>query len=233
MPPVAKSRMLAYHWAVLGSLLLLVASGTTLLHLCVTVPIEIPLNVGAKLSVPVFRIHPAQLGLSLRFSRNPGQLRPELGSYTQRGDWRNTGVQEFPDPGEPIKLAVRVEDKEVIYEAKPAGAFSRETIGRALVPYVNDGNPSLFPWPPTEEAQLIVPPGNSVLSISVVSVGSRIEGEVVSLWVDPPVSFFSHAPKYAWLWWFTLWPAYIVLLSIYGLILLWLSRRRDPSPEAG
>tara|TARA_R110001606_G_C15387987_1_gene651155 strand:+ start:723 stop:1250 length:528 start_codon:yes stop_codon:yes gene_type:complete len=157
-----------------------------------------------------------------------GKTRPELGEYTYRGDWKKTGFLDFINPGVPIKLAVHGEGKEVIYEAMPAGSYGI-TIGRDLVPFVEDENPSLFRWPPDLTLRHHIPAGYSEFVITVKELGSQLKGEKATIIIEPPVTFKTVAPRYRYIWWFIFWPLYALLLSIYGLVLLWHSIRNSPN----
>lgn len=210
-------------WTILSVLVALGAFTYELSSSVVAVPLKLIPNETA--SVTVFRVLPNTLRLSLSFSRERGQRRVELGEYTTTGDWQKTSALNFPNPGEPVKLLIRRGTSEVIYEAMPAGSYGN-TIGRALVPFVNDGNSNSFMWPPNIDSGIKLRAGSEEIRVSVVSVGKRIEGEQVSLLVKPPVTFKSYDLNYKWIWWLSLWPMYVLLLAIYGFVLFWKSRPR-------
>ena len=175
------------------------------------------------------------------FERQKGQIRPELGEYATRGDWRKTGFLDFDNPGAPIKLLVRGEGKEVVYEAIPAGSYGTTTIRRELVPFVDDDNPNRFQWPPDLTLRHNLPAGYSHFLVTVQEVGNQLKGEKVKIIFGPPVTFKAVAPRYGYIWWFSFWPLYALPLLVYGLVLLWRSIRhspnitveRDASPQSG
>ena len=211
-------------WSILSVLVALGAFVYELSSSVVSVPLKLIPNETA--SVTVFRLLPDTLDLSLIFSREKGQRRVELGEYTTTGDWQKTSALNFPNPGEPVKLLIRRGASEVIYEAMPAGSYGN-TIGRTLVPFVDDGNSNSFIWPPSIDSGIKLQAGSEEIRVSVVSVGKRIEGEQVTLLFKPPVTFKSYDPNYKWIWWFSLWPMYVLLLVIFGFVLFWKSRPRN------
>lgn len=235
------TRRLRTHWAVWSCLVLVVATGAIISSLSSSPTItSIELVPNASVSVSVFRPLPDAIRLYMEFDRPKGQKRPELGEYAARGDWRQTGVLDFVNPGSPVKLLVRGEDKEVIYEAMPAGSYGI-TVGREVVPFVDDGNPNRFRWPPDLTLRHNLPAGYSNFTITVHEVGSPLKGEKVKIIIDPPVTFKAVAPRYGLIWWFIFWPLCALPLLVYGLVLLWQSIRhrlnftveRDASQQSG
>jgi hypothetical protein len=183
----------------------------------------------------MFRLFPDEMRLSIHFDRTPGQKRPELGNLKYK---ENEGVREFPNPGVPIKLLIQNEGAGTIYEALPANAFG--ILRRKLVPFVDDGSPAHFQWPPIESR---IPTGHSNFSVTVLEVGQQLAGEKVTLVVSAPISLKKVAPHYGYalLSWFMYWPLYSLFLVAYGATLLWKSFRhnsnmaveRDASPKSG
>lgn len=223
------TRRLRTHWVVWGSLVIFLAAGTAAFLLSSSPTINaIELVPNASIDVSIFRPHPDVIRLSLEFERHSGQERPELGKYTYRGDWRESGFLEFVDPGLPIKLLVRREGKEAVYEAMPADSHGK-TIGRELIPFVDDGKPNRFQWPPDLTLRHKLPLGYSHFTITVAEVGNQIKGEKAKIIVEPPVTFKTVAPHYGYIWWFRFWPLYTLLLLIYGFVLLWHSTRHSPN----
>ncbi len=234
-------RRLRTHWIVWSSLVIVVGTGAIISSLSSSPTItSIELVPNASVNVSVFRPLPDAIRLSMEFERHKGQKRPELGEHTYRGDWRQTGFLDFPNPGAPIKLLVRGEGKEVVYEAMPAGSYGT-TIGRTLIPFVDDENTNRFQWPPDLTLRHNLPAGYSDFVITVQEVGSQLKGEKVDIIIEPPVTFKTVAPRYGYIWWFIFWPLYALPLSVYGLVLLWGSIRhspnipveRDASPQCG
>ncbi len=128
---------------------------------------------------------------------------------------------QLPGENQPIKLLVRRDSEQAVYEALPASSYGANVIGRDLVPFIDDGNPNRFKWPPNLGLRPTFPSGYSTLHISVLDVGAQLVGEQVSLIVKAPVTFKSTAPGYGFLWWFVLWPVYALLLLAYAAVLLW------------
>ena len=73
--------------------------------------------------------------------------------------------------------------REIIYEALPGDSPYAGTVRRTLYPFVDDGNPSLFPWSPKE---VTLPSGTSHLKITVLDSGERLLGEDATLVITPP-----------------------------------------------
>jgi len=232
------TRMLKIHWAFWTTLVVVVATGVLADVLSSAKLVTIELRPKAAIDVSVFRPLPDALRLSLSFNRTEGQKRPELGDYATT---ENSGFLEFKNPGAAIKLLVRGEDREVIYEALPASAYGT-TIGRDLIPFMDDGNPNRFQWPPNLAVRPILPSGYSTFNISVLEVGHQLVDEQVTLIIGSPITFESTAPGYGFLWWFIFWPLYVLLLVVYGAALLGrsvhhyspnIAVERDASPKSG
>ena len=225
---------LRIQWIFWVSLVVIVSAGVITVHLSSGTSIALELRPRASAVVTQFRPLPHALDLHISFSRAGWEdKRPELGDYQHRGNWKEAGFLEFPRPGAPIKLMIRGENSAAIYEALPSGSYNEKTKGRDLVPFVDDGNPSRFPWPPKSFLRPELPVGYSTTEISILEVGKELEGEQATLVVSSPVSFKSTAPGYGLFWWFMLWPLYLFLLVPYGATLFWMSvRRRVSNPEA-
>ena len=178
-----------------------------------------------SIDISVFRLLPDRMRLSLEFARGIGETRPELGKFYIRGDWRKKAeFIELPEPGTPIKLLVRGDGKEVVYETLPAGSYTNSTIGRELVPFVDDGNPIRIPWPPKLSASPMLASGYSNFNVSILEVGQQLTGEKVTVVIHPPITLKSVEPNYVFLSWFILWPIFAILLVGYGGILFWKSK---------
>ena len=216
------SRRLKIHWALWSILVVLVAAGVLADDLSSAKLVTFELRPKASIDVSVFRPLPDVLRLSLRFNSTEGQKRPELGDYARTGrDWRESGFLEFPKPGAPIKLLVRGEGKEIVYEALPASAYGAATIRRDLVPFVDDGNPNRFQWPPNLALRPSLPSGYSTFNISVFEVEPQLVNEQAILIIGSPITFKTVAPGYGFLWWFMFWPLYALILVGYGVVLIW------------
>ncbi|MBS1186784.1 MAG: hypothetical protein H6R04_802 [Burkholderiaceae bacterium] len=148
--------------------------------------------------------------------------RPEHGSQATHFDWRKTGYLYYVSPGEPVKIRItKMATKEsVIFEATPGDACNDDRCRRRLVPYIDDGDPKRFTWPPT--GGLLLPAGNSDLQIDVMEVGERISGEQVTLKIEPPLDFkfVSADPLSRLLWWFFFWPFYAFVLLAWAILLI-------------
>lgn len=192
--------------------------------------VTLELRPNASVAVSVFRPFPDKLRLGLRFKRSSSyDRRPELGEWMTWGSDRLGGFLEFANPGEPIKLLVRGEEgKEVIYEALPASGYGQTDIYRDLYPFVDDGNPHRFPWPPNMALSQKIPAGNSTFNISVLQVGPKLIGEKVTLIFIQPNSGknMSMDPGYRFLGWLIFWPLYVLLLFVYFTVLAWKSSPR-------
>jgi hypothetical protein len=207
-----------------GSLVFIVAASTAVYFLSSSPTIaSITLVPNESIDLSVFRPLAHGMNLSLGFEKHREQKRPELGDQAHRGDWRKNGFVEVVDPGLPVKLLVRGKGKNVIYEAMPANWQGGTTAWRILLPYVDDGNPNRFPWPPDLTLRHELPPGYSHFIITVQEVGDQLIGEKTRIMIEPPVSFKSHAPGYGYIWWFEFWWLYAAVLLIYGFVLLWCS----------
>ena len=154
-----------------------------------------------SIDISVFRLLPDRMRLSLEFARGIGETRPELGKFYIRGD-----------------------GKEVVYETLPAGSYTNSTIGRELVPFVDDGNPIRIPWPPKLSASPMLASGYSNFNVSILEVGQQLTGEKVTVVIHPPITLKSVEPNYVFLSWFILWPIFAILLVGYGGILFWKSK---------
>lgn len=216
------SKKLKIHLTIWGVLVIVVVVGTTAASLS-TSDVIVPLNLkpGETINVPIFRLFPSMLEMSLEFNRSDWhQKRPELGEP----GWQETfGRVVFTKPGEPVKLLIQCDSNQAFYEAWPPSIYDKKTICRDLHSF----NPNCFQCKPLERKipYLKLPSGKTVIGIKVVEVGKKIEGERVSLIIVPPLTFkLASGWWYGLLWWFHLWPYYLILLAIYGVIIFKLSR---------
>jgi hypothetical protein len=180
------------------------------------------LGKGEQVVFSVFRLFPDTARVSLEFRRSSGQVRPELGKFTTRS---GPGYIEFDSPGEPVRALVQGTAHAVEYEALPGGSYSAEHIGRELVVRDSDNNEARFRWPPDNAARPSLPVGRSTVTLSVLEVGASMKGEKVTAVLESPLSFKTSAPGYEFLWWFLLWPVYVLLLAIYASVLGWLTMK--------
>lgn len=225
------SSPLKWAWSVLAILCTLLILGTTALHIASrTVRARIDLKPGAQVSIPVFRFVPDSPRLSMEFDV-PAQASPSTGFARRRpelGEWKPSQREEtlyFANPGEAVKLRVADRTRPQIYEALPAGGWSRDRIHRSLTPFLDDGDPTRFRWPPRLPSRSI-PAGRSTLDISVLEVGDAIQGERVTVVVEPPLTFKrGTGGPMDWLWYFYFWPFYAVILGIAGVVLAYITRK--------
>jgi hypothetical protein len=220
--PGKMTESLRIRWRLWVAAVILVAAGTIGFHLSVT-PIAATLYLQPKETVELsaFRLFPDFLRLAIRFDRVSGQERPELGSSRSK---ESDGYREFLNPGVPIKLLIEVEGDRIVFEALPANTYG-ETIGRQLVPFVDDGSPDRFQWPSTKRN---LPAGFSKLNVTVLDVGQQLAGEKVTLVLRAPISLKTVAPHFGYglLSWFLYWPLYTILLAGYGAVLILQTRRQ-------
>jgi hypothetical protein len=193
---------------------------------------SLTLRPGESINVPVFRVLPEKIRIELGF-KNTTPMRPELGSHVNLNGQKRRDALEFPNPGEPIKLLLRSETRELICEAWPGSSFSGggERTGRELVPYVDDRDPNLFPLPSNPTRLLDVPMGESILNISVLEVGKSITGESVDVLIHAPITWKHISPNYGFLSWFSFWPIYVLILAIYGAVLMHFFRRQSKDSD--
>lgn len=219
-------RALKIHWLLLGVASVVVAAGSITAHISSSPVIAtLTLSPGELVTLPVRRLLPDVVRLSLSFERPEGARRPELGSFSAKKD--ADGALVFPNPGEPVIVRVAVVSGEADFEALPLGSYSDTQMNRGLVVRKLDGDPRRFRWPPDNAARPILPAGASTVTLHVLEVGPALTGERVTVILKPPLSFKAAAPGYAFLWWFHFWPLYAVLLCGYLVYIrrqAWLSR---------
>ena len=181
---------LKMHWAIWATLGIVVVIGGLSNYLSDTKYVTLELRPRASVDITVFRPFPDKLRLWLGFKRLSSYARrPELGTYQHNRDYETKGYLEFAEPGESIKLLVRGEaGKEVIYEALPYSGYTQTEVLRDLYPFVEDGNPNRFPWPPNLALSQSIPSGNTTFNISVLDVGPQLVGEKVTLIIESPIN---------------------------------------------
>lgn len=221
---------LALHWLVLITLLAIQLIGIAS-SIGTTIPLR--LTKGESVEVLVFRLYPAPLHFRLEFNKQKGMIRPELGEMKRT--YPNNGNMRFDNPGETIKILAASELGRQVHEMFPGGYLSNEkgdsTAKRIFEPFVEDGDPAAYPWPPANHLRPILPAGFSKVKFSVVQAGSITANEEVALYIAPPLESKNvHTLNYMWLGWATLfWPWTLFGLLMYGWYLLKKAKR----PEAG
>lgn len=220
-------RKLQTHWVLWGGLVIFFAIGLLVcLQSSLPAVTSISLVPNSSVNVTVFRPFPDMASVSMEFN-NPGrQGRPLLGNSRGGGDWQKTGFLYFGNPGEPIKVRVSVAGKAVVYEALPTSGYGA-TSNRDLVPFVDDGEPNRFQWPPENRLRNKLPAGYSDITVTILEVGAQLKGERVKLIIKPPVDYMSFKPNYGLIWPFIYWQLYTLPLLVYGLVLLWFTIRQQ------
>lgn len=208
-------------------MVVIVVTGGLLDYLSSTKHVTLELRPNSSTTVSVFRPFPDKLRLGLRFKQSIKHKRPEHGEWRTNTDSEKIGFLEFANPGEPIKLLASREGKEVVYEALPSSSYGKFDASRNLYPFVEDGNPHRFPWPPNMALSQSIPSGISRFNISVLEVGPQLVGEQVTLSIRSPINFkfIPAAAGYRFLWWFMFWPLYALILFVYLTIL---ARKSSP-----
>lgn len=208
------------HWAIWFCLSFIHLLGFLSLN-GTTLPLR--LNKGNSVEISVIRPLPAPLHLQVVFEKPSGVKRSELGGQ------RHTEVDggfRFDNPGEAIKLEVSGDGATTVFEMFPGGNLAFEEKNdkarRDFRPYLDDGDPAVFPWPPVNNLRPILPIGFSKVTITVLETGPITTGELVTLYVEPPVNPKTvHTHAYLWLGWLMLlWPLNLILLFAYGVFCL-------------
>jgi hypothetical protein len=152
--------------------------------------------------------------------------RPELGRHTFREDWRKTGLLKLVDPGSAIRIAASMPGAApVTYEAMPNGVVYPPSLAfRDLTPGTSI-SPGVWQWPPTSKG-LVLHRGVNVINIDVAVAERPLEGEGVELRVTPALGFKNGMPNVAWLWFWYLWPFFVIVQAFWAFALVrW---RRKP-----
>ena len=64
------------------------------------------------------------------------------------------------------------------------------------------------------------------MNFTVLEVGDAIQGERVTVVVEPPLTFKrGTGGPIDWLWYFYFWPFYAVILGIAGVVLAYITRK--------
>jgi len=214
---------LKIHWTIWTTLVVIVVIVVLLNSFLSTTPVVFELRPNSSIAVSVFRLFKHKLRLSLRFKQYINNKRPEHGEWKTNTDYEKKGYLEFANPGEPIKLILSRDGKEVVYEALPSSGRGESEAFRDLYPFVADGNTHRFPWPPNLALCKSIPSGISTFNISVLEVGPKLVGEKVTISIESPINFkfIPSTAGYRFLWLFIFWPAYALPLLIYFAILIW------------
>jgi hypothetical protein len=201
--------MILYVWA--GS----VASRTE--------KVGIKLEPGYSAQARVFRLDEDLLRMRLIFQGD--MRRPELGTWSSRPDWRETGTLKFDNPGTAIRIVASVPGvAPVTYEAMPQSARGIRNLTADL-----SSAPGVWQWPPARN-ELVLHRGTNTVNVEVASVEPPLVGETVELWVDPALGFKVTNPNVGWLWLSFLWPILFAIQVLWAVALglsTWRIRRRN------
>ena len=156
--------------------------------------------------------------------------RPELGEYSTNNDdteeWKSRQIVRFNDPGEPVHVAISLNDQTCRYQALPTSTMGYHVQCRQLSTPADESGKAFY-FVPT--CQLHERPGWNKGSITVEKVSPVLAGERVTLIGAPPLQFESYYPGsiYNLVWPMFLWPFWLFILTLWGIILgIVLYRRR-------
>jgi hypothetical protein len=205
-------------WGVVAALVLTYYALWAIATEAPRVPVVLRPGEIAHLEVPSLWGH--SLGFEVRFHHELGEHREaDLGRYrTLNG---THGKLVFPNPGEPLNIAVSVNGgPPLTLEAMPAGAWSETEIARTLT-ISHSTSFGEWQWPAPKLPGIKAAPGRNNISFTIVEVGTPLVGESVTLVAQPPLSFKSGQNFYRWLWyaWF-LCPIGAVCLALAVVPLL-------------
>jgi hypothetical protein len=159
---------------------------------------------GHSAQLRLYRFDEDRLRMHLLFQGGHQQRRTELGNWSVRSDWRETGVLKFENPGSAIRIVASMPDtRPVIYEAMPKSGYGPSGVSRDLTASLSV-SPGVWQWPPASE-ELGLHSGTNELIIEVIAVDGPLVGESVELWVKPALGFKAAMPNVQWLWWSFLW----------------------------
>jgi hypothetical protein len=217
------------RWLCLGIAAVFLVAGVVAAKMSASATVfPLTLSVGESVTVSVLRLLPGDfVSIELGFDRDMPhgyKASADLGYWQTKEEG---GFLEFDLPGEPIVIQVRAASTTVDFEALPAGSRDHERVYREIVPRVgDDGDLRRFPWPPDSAARPQIPPGRSMLTLTVVEVGRSLSGEKVTAILIPPLTEKFVRPNYGFLWWFlVLWPVMTAPLACWAAYLLWQARR--------
>jgi hypothetical protein len=198
-----------------------------------TEKVGIKLERGYSAQVRTFRLDEDRLRMRLAF-QGGHMRRPELGTWSIRSDWHETGTLRFDNPGAAIRIIASVPDvAPVTYEAMPTSAHGSKDVIRDLTADLSIA-PGVWSWPPARN-EVLLHRGTNIVNIEVVSVEPPLVGEAVELWVDPALGFKVTMSNVGWLWLSFLWPIFLAIQVLWAVALglsTWRIRRRNRQ-EAG
>ena len=181
--------------------------------------IDIDLIPNSSLIFSVFRVLPHYLKIDIELLIEKPIDNKQLGSYKTIGNWHDTSYLEFPNPGEPLMFNILINGSNIIYEALPAH-YAGDRFFRQLVPFVDDGKPQIFPWPPSKSLSHLLQSGFNEIEVSVIEVDNKKGEDKAKVIVQPPIMLKSTSVNYKLLSYFYFWPLYVVLLLISGAALV-------------
>lgn len=190
--------------------------------------VGVKLEPGYSTQVRIFRFAEDRLRMQLVF-KGEHTRRPELGTWSTRSDWRESGVLKFDNSGSAIRIVASVPDlAPVTYEAMPTSGYGALRVIRDLTASLSV-SPGVWQWPPVRN-ELRLHRGTNVVNIEVVAVERPLVGEGVELWVRPALGFETAMPNVMWLWPWFLWPILIFIQVLWAVALG--RRRQDEAPES-
>ncbi len=155
------------QWIIWTVLALVVVVGNALYKMSTAVTrADLTLTPNASVEVSVFQLRPHSVShrfFGLRFRLSGGKRRPELGDFNLRRGLPQADFLDFSDPGELVKIRISLLEsgREYVFEARPAGSYDGTTMGRHLVPFIEDGDPHRFSKGPERELWPTLPIGTS------------------------------------------------------------------------
>ena len=192
-----------------------------------TKTIEFTLDKNREFEIELFSFSSYNISMKILFSKTDDLDKTALGEWQTKNNRKKTGVLKFINPGEPVKLLLKDEQQEVIYEALPSNSYNT----RAFVVYENDHQPNQFSWGACKDKGFKIKRGFNDFKITVLEVGKSLQGREVKLYINPPLGFKQtvNSPLYKFLWFFYLWPVYLFLLFVIYLVLMF--KKRDQSKK--
>ena len=162
--------------------------------------------------------------------------RPELGEHGVTNydseEWKSRQILRFNNPGEPVHVAISLNGQTCRYQALPTSSMGYHMQCRELGAQADESGKAFHLIP---ACQLRERSGWNKVSITVEKVSPVLAGERVTLIGNPPLQFESYYPGsiYNLLWPMHLWPFWLFILILWGIILgIVLYRRRKRIKQA-
>ena len=148
--------------------------------------------------------------------------RPELGEHRitnfDSEEWKSRQSLRFDSPGGPGHVATGLNGQTCRYQALPTSSMGYHVQCRQLSTPADESGKAFY-FVPT--CQLHERPGWNKGSITVEKVSPVLAGERVTLIGAPPLQFESYYPGsiYNMVWPMFLWPFWLFILTLWGIIL--------------